>query len=51
MGASGGILIMWDTRVVEKIEEVVGYYSVSCKFRSVTDSPRMDFLWGLWAAK
>uniref|UniRef100_A0A2N9H2I2 Endonuclease/exonuclease/phosphatase domain-containing protein n=1 Tax=Fagus sylvatica TaxID=28930 RepID=A0A2N9H2I2_FAGSY len=35
MGASGGILLMWDTRVVEKIDDAVGNYSVSCKFRSV----------------
>ncbi|KAG6626350.1 hypothetical protein CIPAW_15G041600 [Carya illinoinensis] len=40
-GASGGILVMWDRRVVEKIEEFVGVYSVACSFRSVAD----DFLW------
>ena len=34
-GASGGILLMWDTRVMEKIEDAVGVFSVSCKFRSV----------------
>ncbi|KAK4582883.1 hypothetical protein RGQ29_025877 [Quercus rubra] len=27
-GASGGVLVMWDTRVVNKIEEVVGRFSL-----------------------
>ena len=42
-GASGGILLMWDTRVVEKVEEAVGIFSVSCKFRSVFDSQEWMF--------
>ena len=37
IGASGGILLMWDSRVVEKLEDVVGYFSVSYKFRNVED--------------
>jgi hypothetical protein len=41
-GASGGILLMWDKRVVEKIEEYVGQYVVACAFRSVT----ANFNWG-----
>ena len=36
-GASGGILLMWDKRVVEKLDDAVGYFSVSCKFRNVED--------------
>uniref|UniRef100_A0A7N2LZ40 Uncharacterized protein n=1 Tax=Quercus lobata TaxID=97700 RepID=A0A7N2LZ40_QUELO len=36
-GALGGVLIMWDCRVVEKVEEVVGQYSVSCRFKNVGD--------------
>jgi exonuclease III len=36
-GAAGGILLMWDRRMVEKVEEVAGNYSLSCKFRSVFD--------------
>ncbi|KAG2705942.1 hypothetical protein I3760_05G081100, partial [Carya illinoinensis] len=36
-GASGGILVMWDRRVMEKIEEFVGVYSVACSFRSMAD--------------
>ncbi|KAK4559257.1 hypothetical protein RGQ29_008482 [Quercus rubra] len=29
-GASGGVLVMWDTRVVNKMEETVERFSVSC---------------------
>uniref|UniRef100_A0A2N9G6G4 Endonuclease/exonuclease/phosphatase domain-containing protein n=1 Tax=Fagus sylvatica TaxID=28930 RepID=A0A2N9G6G4_FAGSY len=36
-GASRGILLMWDSRVVEKLEGAVGYFSVSCKFKNVED--------------
>ena len=32
---------MWDTRVVNKMEEAVGRFSVSCKFTSVSD----QFFW------
>ena len=37
IGASGGILIMWDTQVVAKIDDAIGYYSVFCKFQNVLD--------------
>ena len=40
-GASGGILVMWDKRVVEKMEEFVGEYTVACSFKMVED----NFLW------
>jgi exonuclease III len=36
-GASGGILLMWDKRLVEKLEDAVGFFSVSCKFKNVED--------------
>ena len=36
-GVSGGELVMWDTRVVNKMEEAVGRFSVSCKFTNVSD--------------
>ena len=42
MRALGGIILMWDTRVVEKLEDVVGLFSVSCKFRGVSSG----FIWG-----
>ena len=40
-GASERVLLMWDTRVVDKVEEAVGSFSVSCKFKSVVD----QFVW------
>jgi hypothetical protein len=35
-GASGGVLLMWDRRVVEKIEDSVGSYAVACSFGLMT---------------
>ena len=43
MGASGSIILMWDTRVVEKVEEAVGRYSVSCKFKVVSSGLAWGF--------
>ncbi|KAG6652145.1 hypothetical protein CIPAW_06G163400 [Carya illinoinensis] len=40
-GASGGILVMWDKRVVVKMEEFVRDYTVACSFEMVED----NFLW------
>ncbi|KAG6637440.1 hypothetical protein CIPAW_11G178800, partial [Carya illinoinensis] len=40
-GASGGILVMWDKRVVVKMEEFIGDYTVACSFEMVED----NFLW------
>jgi len=37
-GASGGILLMWDRRVVEKLEAHVGAYVVACSFRNCADN-------------
>jgi hypothetical protein len=37
-GASGGILILGDKRVVEKIENCFGVYSLAVKFRSIVDN-------------
>jgi len=36
-GASGGIVLMWDRRAVEKVEEAVGRFSVSCRFKNIGD--------------
>ncbi|KAF5442432.1 hypothetical protein F2P56_035089 [Juglans regia] len=36
-GASGGVLLMWDKRVVEAIEECIGEFSVSVLFKKVSD--------------
>lgn len=40
-GALGDIFVMWDKRVVKCIEEVVGTFSISCKFKNVLDR----FIW------
>jgi hypothetical protein len=40
-GASGGILLMWDRRLVSKIGDCLGNYVVACSFRNVEDG----FLW------
>uniref|UniRef100_A0A2N9HEY0 Reverse transcriptase domain-containing protein n=1 Tax=Fagus sylvatica TaxID=28930 RepID=A0A2N9HEY0_FAGSY len=40
---SSGILLMWDRRVVEKLEDAVGQYSVSCKFKTVMDQSEWMF--------
>jgi hypothetical protein len=37
-GASKRILLMWDRRTVEKIEDCLGMYTVSCSFKSVSDN-------------
>jgi hypothetical protein len=42
-GASGGILILWDKRVVEKIEDCFGVYSLAVKFRFIEDNTLWAF--------
>ena len=42
-GASGGILIMWDRRVVAMTDSAVGHFSISCKFRNVVDQKEWAF--------
>ncbi|KAG6645351.1 hypothetical protein CIPAW_08G116600 [Carya illinoinensis] len=41
-GASGCILLMWDKRVVNFMEDYVGEFSLACSFSNVDD----DFVWG-----
>jgi exonuclease III len=38
---AGGIVLMWDTRVVEKIDAEIGQFSVSCYWHGLVD----DFDW------
>lgn len=40
-GALGGVVVMWDRRVVEKMKEFIGRYTVACSFKSVSK----NFLW------
>lgn len=41
MEASGGVLLIWDRRVIAKLEDFIGTYTVACSFRSLDD----NFLW------
>jgi hypothetical protein len=36
-GASGAILIIWDNKVVEKVDMCVGAYTLAMSFRNVGD--------------
>jgi len=36
-GASSGMLIMWDKRIIEKIDVFVGEFVLACSFRSVEE--------------
>ena len=36
-GASGGILLIWDHRVVSKIDVCMGSFVVACSFKNVDD--------------
>lgn len=36
-GAAGGILVMWDSRVVSKMGTIVGVHSVSCLLKIVVN--------------
>jgi len=38
LGSFGGVLVMWDRRVADKMEEAVGRFSMSCKFKNVVDN-------------
>jgi exonuclease III len=40
-GASGGILIMWDTRVVEKVDECVEEFTLAVFVKNIAD----NFAW------
>ena len=35
---------MWDRKVVEKVEEAVRHFSVSCKFKNVGDQFEWAFI-------
>jgi hypothetical protein len=58
-GASGGILLMWDRRVVSRIDSCLGKFVVACNFRNMDDGlewgfaevygPNRDHIhWRLW---
>ncbi len=41
MGSTGGVILLWDNRVVERLDSVVKNFSVSCLWKGVSDS----FVW------
>ena len=43
IGASGGILLMWDRRVVSKVENCQGNFVAACCFRNVDDGMEWAF--------
>jgi hypothetical protein len=44
LGASGGILLMWDKRVVNRMEVEVGDYVTTCSFKNVNDGYEWAFV-------
>ena len=48
VGASGGMLLMWDRRVVEKREDCMGSYMLACSFKNVEDHFEWVFWSGVW---
>lgn len=42
-GTSGGVLFLWDKRVVGIFDESVGEYSMACSFKNLEDA----FLWAI----
>jgi hypothetical protein len=48
IGAAGGILLMWDKRVVSRLDMEVGDYVAACSFMNVVDGFKMGFCRGVW---
>ncbi|RVW48616.1 hypothetical protein CK203_098447 [Vitis vinifera] len=40
-GSAGGVLVMWDKRILEVLEAEVGSFSISCRFKNCEES----FVW------
>ena len=45
-GASSGVLVFWDKRVLHLLEAEVGTFSMSCRFKSCED----DFCWNFFGS-
>ena len=41
VGSAGGVILLWDKRVVERLDSVVKTFSISCLWKGVSDS----FVW------
>ena len=37
-GAVGGVVVLWDNRVLELVRMEVGLFSISCRFKNCEDS-------------
>jgi hypothetical protein len=48
-GASSGILLMWDWRVVTKLEVCLSIFVVACSFRNVEDGLVLGLYRGVWS--
>ncbi|KAI8555491.1 hypothetical protein RHMOL_Rhmol05G0176900 [Rhododendron molle] len=44
IGAARGVLVLWDSRVVKRLDDEVGMFSVSCLFKNVADGFRWVFI-------
>ena len=45
------ILVMWNRRVVERLEDMVGSYSVSTRWKGVEDEFEWACLGGVWTER
>lgn len=43
VGAAGGVMVLWDSRVMEKIDDEFGMYSVPCLFKNLVNGYRWVF--------
>lgn len=42
-GASGGILILWENRVIHLVDQFVGNYPVACRLKNIDDDLEWAF--------
>lgn len=47
-GASGGVLVLFDKRVVEREQKCVGDFIVACSFKNLEDGFLLGFYQSLW---
>ena len=46
-GSAGGVLVIWDKRVLEGLEAEVGSFSISCSFKNYEEG-FVGLLWFIW---
>ena len=47
--SAGGVLMMWDRRALEKLEVMVGQFSVPVWWQGLGDGFYLGMFWGLWS--